>query len=141
MAARFLEDPNAPPKPVERQIYGDFYSNADKLLLQEFQRASWPRRQEIVASLGDPRLRQLGRRLAAFHSPELLSADETALFDAYLREKWSAPDTRDTEWMTIEKAQAALDDLRVENTVPPAEIDAIASFIQQWSARSRRDLG
>ena len=77
----------------------------------------------------------------AFHSPELLSADETALFDAYLREKWSAPDTRDTEWMTIEKAQAALDDLRVENTVPPAEIDAIASFIQQWSARSRRDLG
>jgi exodeoxyribonuclease I len=141
MAARFLEDPNAPPKPVERQIYGDFYSNADKVLLQEFQRASWPRRQEIVASLGDPRLRQLGRRLVAFHSPELLSADETALFDAYLREKWSAPDTRDTDWMTIEKAQAALDDLRAENTVPPAAIDAIGSFIQQWSGRSRRDLG
>jgi exodeoxyribonuclease I len=141
MAARFVENPNAPPKPVERQIYGDFYSNADKVLLQEFQRASWPRRQEIVASLCDPRLRQLGRRLVAFHSPELLSADETALFDAYLRDKWSAPDTRDTEWMTIEKAQAALDDLRAENTVPAAEIDAIGSFIRQWNGRSRRDLG
>jgi hypothetical protein len=77
----------------------------------------------------------------AFHSPELLSADETALFDAYRRDKWSARDTRDTEWMTIEKAQAALDDLRAESTVPPAEIDAIGSFIQQWSGRSRIDLG
>jgi exodeoxyribonuclease-1 len=45
MAARFIEDPDAPPKPVERQIYGQFYSNADKQLLQEFQRVSWPRRQ------------------------------------------------------------------------------------------------
>jgi exodeoxyribonuclease-1 len=28
MAARFAEDPDAPPKPVERQIYGEFYSNS-----------------------------------------------------------------------------------------------------------------
>ena len=73
MAARFAEDPDAPAKPVERQIYGEFYSNADKQLLQEFQHAPWPRRQEIVASLSDTRLRQLGRRLVAFYSPELLT--------------------------------------------------------------------
>ena len=108
MAARFVEDPDAPPKPVERQIYGEFYFNADKQLLQEFQRASWPRRQEIVASLSDPRLCQLGRRLVAFHSPELLSAEEMALFNGYLREKWCAPDAPETEWMTFAKAQGAL---------------------------------
>jgi exodeoxyribonuclease-1 len=129
MAARLVEDPDAPPKPVERQIYGEFYSNADKQLLKEFQHATWPRRQEIVASLSDPRLRQLGRRLVAFYSPELLTADEMALFKAYLRDKWSASDVPETEWMTFEKAEAALDDLRSAAAAEPCELDAIASFL------------
>jgi len=133
MAARFVEDPDAPPKPVERQIYGEFYSNADKQLLQEFQHATWPRRQEIVASLSDTRLRQLGRRLVAFYSPELLTADEMALFKAYLRDKWSAPDAPETEWMTFENAEAALHDLRAVGAAEPRELDAIASFLRaRW---------
>lgn len=136
MAARFVEDPEAPPKPVEKQIYGAFYSNADKQLLQEFQRADWPRRQEIVASLADPRLRQLGRRLLAFHSPALLNAEETTRFNAYLREKWSADDTPETEWMTVTKAKAAIDALRIQETASDAELDAIKTFIEGWSARA-----
>jgi exodeoxyribonuclease-1 len=131
MAARFVEDTDAPPRPVERQIYGEFYSNADKQLLQEFQHATatWLRRQEIVASLSDSRLRQLGRRLVAFYSPELLTADEMALFKAYLRDKWSAPDASETEWMTLEKAEAAVGQLRVAGAAEPSELDAIASFL------------
>ena len=135
MAARFVEDPDAPPKPVEQQIYGEFYSNADKQLLQEFQHATWPHRQEIAASLSDPRLRQLGRRLVAFYSPELLTADEMALFKAYLRDKWSAPDAPETEWMTLEKAEAALRDLRAAGAVEPNELNVIASFLLEWRAR------
>ena len=135
MAARFVEDPDAPPKPVERQIYGEFYSNADKTLLQEFQRADWPQRQEIVASLADPRLRQLGRRLVAFYSPELLTADDMALFKTYLRDKWSAPDVPETEWMTFEKAEAAVGDLRAAGAAEPNEIYAIASFLWAWCAK------
>jgi exodeoxyribonuclease-1 len=129
MAARFVEDPDAPPKQVERQIYGEFYSNADKRLLQEFQHVTWPRRQEIVASLSDPRLRQLGRRLVAFYSPELLTEEEMALFKAYLRDKWSASDVPETEWMTVEKAEAALRDLRAAGVAEPRELDAMASFL------------
>ena len=129
MAARFAEDPEAPPKPVEKQIYGAFYSNADKQLLQEFQRADWPRRQEIVASLADPRLRQLGRRLVAFYRPELLSDAEMAQFKGYLRDKWSAPDTPETEWMTVANAQVALDEMRAANAVELNTLDAIAHFI------------
>ena len=68
LAARFPKDPAAPTPPVEKQIFGGFYSNADKALLGEFQRADWPRRQEIASTLADPRLRQLGRRLVAFHA-------------------------------------------------------------------------
>ena len=136
MAARFVEDPEAPSKPVEKQIYGAFYSNADKQLLQEFQRADWPRRQEIVASLSDPRLRQLGRRLVAFHSPALLSTDETTRFNAYLREKWSADDVPETEWMTVAKARAAIDALLLQDAASPAELNAITDFIERWSARA-----
>ena len=132
MAARFAEEPDAPPKPVEQQIYGEFYSNADKQFLQEFQHATWPRRQEIVASLSDTRLRQLGRRLVAFYCPELLTADEMALFKAYLRDKWSAPAAPETEWMTLEKAAAALGDLRSVAAAEPHELEAIASFLAEW---------
>ena len=129
MAARFVEDPEAPPKPIEKQIYGAFYSNADKQLLQEFQRADWPRRQEIMASLADPRLRQLGRRLVAFYCPELLSAAEMTKFKAYLRDKWLGPDARETEWMTFVKAQAALDEMRAANAAERHTLDAIGHFI------------
>lgn len=139
MAARFVEDPDAPPKPVERQIYGEFYSYADKQLLQEFQRATWPRRQEIVASLSDPRLRQLGRRMIAFYSPELLSSEETALFNQYLGKKWSAPGLPETEWMTVAKAGAALEELRTETVADPETLDTIESFIASW-ARGRGDI-
>jgi exodeoxyribonuclease-1 len=137
MAACFVEDPDAPPKPVERQIYGEFYSNADKQLLQEFQHATWPRRQEIVASLTDPRLRQLGRRLVVFHSPELLSPEEAALFNVYLREKWSAPNAPETEWMTFRKAQAALEELRAAGAAERRELDVIATFMKVWGGRGR----
>ncbi|MEI4233937.1 exonuclease domain-containing protein [Roseovarius sp. D22-M7] len=134
LAARFPEDPAAPTPPVEKQIYGGFYSHAEKALLKEFQRADWPRRQEIVASISDPRLRQLGRRLVAFHSPELLSADERAQYQAWLRERWSAPDVAETEWMTLTKAHAALDELRANGAGQPHELSAIATFVNERGA-------
>ncbi|MCC6001129.1 MAG: exodeoxyribonuclease I [Pararhodobacter sp.] len=126
LAARFPEDPVAPAPPVEKQIYGGFYSHADKALLAEFQRADWPRRQEIVASLADPRLRQLGRRLVAFHAPELLSTEERAQFQAWLQERWSAPET---EWTTRDRAHAALDEMR-RNGIDPGLASEIALYLQ-----------
>ena len=134
MAARFVEAPDAPPKLVERQIYGGFYSNADKELLQAFQHASWPRRQEIVASLSDLRLRQLGRRLVAFYSPELLTAEERAHFQSYLKEKLSAPDAPDTEWTSLPKAMAAIDVLRTSGAAEDDVLNAIADFMETRSA-------
>jgi len=137
MAARFVEDPDEPPKPVERQIYGEFYSDADKRLLQAFRHASWPRRREIVESLSDRRLRQLGRRLAAFHDPERPSAKQRAKFNGYLRDKWSAPDVPETGWTTFAKARAALDELRAQGSAAPHVLDAIAEFVEAWGARGR----
>ena len=112
LAARFPEDPAAPPPPVEKQIFAGFYSHADKALLGEFQRADWPRRQEIAATLSDARLRQLGRRLVAFNAPELLSPEERAHYEAWLRERWSAPEVPETEWTSRGRALGALDEMR-----------------------------
>ncbi|MFD1511035.1 exonuclease domain-containing protein [Lacimonas salitolerans] len=132
LAVRFPEDPDAPTPPVEKQIYGGFYSNADKALLAEFQRVDWPRRQEIVASLADTRLRQLGRRLVAFHAPELLSVEERAQYRAWLEERWSAVDAPEAQWMTIEKSRRALTEVQASEACDTELANEIEAFLQAF---------
>ncbi|MEI4233213.1 exonuclease domain-containing protein [Roseovarius sp. D22-M7] len=135
LAARFPEDPAAPTPPVEKQIFGGFYSHADKALLAEFQRVDWRRRQEIVAALEDPRLRQLGRRLVAFHAPELLSPEDRSRFEAWLRERWCAPDTHEAGWMTIDKAQRALDEVQASRELDDERVAELANFLDGYASR------
>lgn len=135
LAARFPEDPAAPTPSVEKQIFGGFYSHADKALLAEFQRVDWRRRQEIVAALDDVRLRQLGRRLMAFHAPELLSTEDRSRFEAWLCERWSAPDTQETGWMTIDKAQRALDEVQASRELDGARVAELADFLDGYASR------
>ncbi len=132
LAARFPADPAAPTPPVEKQIYGGFYSHADKALLTEFQHADWRRRQEIVATLTDPRLRQLGRRLVAFHAPELLSADEREQFEAWLKERWSAPDAPGTEWTTLAAAQRMLEEVRAASHVDQTLASEVGDYLSRF---------
>jgi exodeoxyribonuclease I len=132
LAARFPEDTAAPTPPVEKQINGGFYSNADKALLVEFQRADWRRRQEIVATLGDTRLRQLGRRLVAFYAPELLSHDERAQYRVWLEERWLAPDVAATEWTSLDRALSALTQMRANVESDPALVEEIEAFLGQF---------
>jgi len=134
LAARFPIDPAAPMPPVEKQIYGGFYSHADKALLTEFQQADWRRRQEIVATLTDPRLRQLGRRLVAFHAPELLSTEERGQYDAWLKERWSAPALPEVEWTGLAKAQEALVEIQAKGAASQDMIDEIAAHLQGFAA-------
>jgi exodeoxyribonuclease I len=137
LAARFPEDPAAATPPVERQIFGGFYSNADKALLAEFQCADWPRRQEIVSSLADLRLRQLGRRLVAFHAPALLSPQERGQYEGWLRARWSAADVPETEWLTVEKSKRAIADMRAEGAVDVGLISEIETYVQSFDISAR----
>ena len=130
MAARFVDDPETPPKPVEEQIYGEFYSNSDKNLLAEFQQASWPRRQEIVSSLSDRRLRQLGNRLIAFNAQELLGPKEAERFRNYLFEKWFPTDGGKVPWLTAMAAREQLSKLASEGDVDPKLLSEIEKFIE-----------
>jgi exodeoxyribonuclease-1 len=130
LATRFPQDPEAPLPPVEKQIFGGFYSNADKALLTEFQRADWPRRQEISATLTDGRLRQLGRRLVALHASALLSPEERGQFDAWLRDRWSAPDVPETEWTSVDRSRRALSEMRAGGAVRVELVDEIEAYLQ-----------
>tara|TARA_R110002096_G_scaffold432546_1_gene649553 strand:+ start:9206 stop:10585 length:1380 start_codon:yes stop_codon:yes gene_type:complete len=136
LAARFPEDPAAPPPPVEKQIFGGFYSRADKALLAEFQRVDWPQRQEVVAALSDPRLRHLGRRLVAFYAPQLLSPEDRSQFEDWLRERWSAPDAPETEWMSAASARRAVDELRGNDGVDRALIGEIEVYLQGFDIKA-----
>jgi exodeoxyribonuclease I len=131
LAARYPEDPTAPKPPVEKLIFGGFYSHADKAKLVEFQRADWRRRQEIVSSFSDARLRQLGRRLVAFHAPELLSNEERAQYQAWVQGRWSAPDVPETEWTTRDRARAALDEMRSHGNVDLGLVAEIEAYMQR----------
>ena len=133
MAARYVENQDAPPPPVEKQIYGGFYAKADRDLLAEFQRADWLRRQRIVGLLTDTRLRQLGRRLLAFHAPETMTEAEISQFDAFLHERWNAPDAAETEWTTIASATRAIVEQRALPGADHTALDEIAEFIRKLS--------
>jgi exodeoxyribonuclease-1 len=121
---------------VEKQIFGGFYSHADKALLAEFQRADWPKRQEVVAALGDTRLRQLGRRLVAFYAPQLLSPEERAQFEDWLSERWSAPDAPETEWMAVTSARRAVDELRGSDFSDQTLIGEIEVYLQGFDIKA-----
>lgn len=134
LAERFPDDPSAPPPPIEKRIFEDFYGRTDKARLSEFQRSDWRRRQEIAAELDDPRLRQLARRLVAFYAPEMLSPTEHSRYRSWLRTRWLASDGVNTEWMTLAKARAEMEDLRSNRSVEPPVLEEMAAFMESLGA-------
>lgn len=134
MAARYPADPDIAPQHVEQQIFNGFYSWNDKARLKEFQGANWPRRQEIVATFEDARLRQLGARLVAFHAPKLLSDSDRRRYIAWRRERWNAPADVEVEWMTLEKARRALLEMPAAAKQDQSMLEEIEVFIAALSA-------
>lgn len=134
MAARYPADSDTAPQHVEQQIFNGFYSWNDKARLKEFQGANWPRRQEIVATFEDARLRQLGARLVAFHAPKLLSDSDRRRYIAWRRERWNAPADVEVEWMTLEKARRALLEMPAAAKQDQSMLEEIEVFIAALSA-------
>jgi len=110
---RYKSDENDDEKTIEQKIYGGFYSNEDKSILDQFQLASWEERLDLLSRFSDERLKQLGRRLIAFNAPQLLTTKEQDAFNAYLKNKWDSEEEK-TEWTTIKNVKKQLDKLRDE---------------------------
>lgn len=57
---------------VEARMYEGFPSRADEGRMNAFHAATWPERAEIVETLENDRLRELGRRIVFLEKPEVL---------------------------------------------------------------------
>ena len=108
---RYESDGDDDEKTIEEKIYGGFYSNEDKSILEEFQLGSWDERLNLLSRFSDERLKQLGRRLIAFNAPELLTTNEQDAFDAYLKNKWETEDEK-PNWTTTSIIKKQLKELR-----------------------------
>ena len=107
---RYNNDEVDEAKSIEEKIYGGFYSNEDKSILEKFQLISWEERLNLLSGFADERLKQLGRRLIAFNAPELLTKKEYDAFDTYLKDKWESEDDQ-SEWTTTIKIKQQLEKL------------------------------
>ena len=99
-----------PYQSVEAKIFNGFIPNSDKNLLDQFQEADWQERYEIIKSLKDDRLRQLGQRLVAFYAPELLSTEQVEKFKKFVRSRWQVQD-QVVSWTNIDKVVDQLEEL------------------------------
>ena len=116
-------------KTIEQKIYGGFYSNEDKAVLENFQLSSWEERLNLLSRFSDERLIQLGRRLIAFNAPELLTTKEKNAFDEYLKNKWEAEDTK-SNWTTVSKIKDQLKELE-ENGCSIAVLNDLKDFYKE----------
>ena len=82
-----------------------------------------------ITTLADVRLRRLGRRLIAFHAPEIMTAEDAEQYEAFLRERWHAPKAPETEWTTIAAATRAISELRAQPGADKTALYEIAEFI------------
>jgi exodeoxyribonuclease I len=125
--------PLRPRRPVEKQIYGGFYSHADKALLASSSARTGPDARRSSPPLPIPVCASLGRRLVAFHAPELLSAEERGQYQAWLRERWSAADAPETEWMTFEKCTRAIAEIESAAVVDAEMLSEIRAYVYQFA--------
>ena len=123
---RYESDEDDDEKTIEEKIYGGFYSNEDKAILENFQLSTWEERLNLLSRFSDERLIQLGRRLIAFNAPELLTIKERNAFDKYLKNKWEAEDTK-SNWTTVSKIKDQLKELE-ENGCSIAVLNDLKDF-------------
>jgi Exonuclease I len=83
-----------------------------------------------VATFEDARLRQIGARLVAFHSPNLLSDSDRRRYIAWRRDRWNASTDTEVEWMTLGKARQALLEMKAASAQDPAMLEEIEAFIR-----------
>lgn len=127
LADRFAD--REEPDQVEKQIYGGYYTAADKHILQEFETADWSQRAELITGLEDPRLRQLGQRLIYWNAPELASAGYAEAARAAVRDRWLSEDP-DAPWMTMAKVEKQLGEIASKGGLNEGNLGDLRVFYQ-----------
>ena len=128
LADRFAD--REKPVDVEKQIYSGFYSAADKHILQRFEHVGWRHRAELISSLEDHRLRQLGQRLIYWNAPALVSEHYATAAQEAIRERWLGNDP-DALWMTKAGVEKQLAEIDAAGALNQGQINALREFYQK----------
>ena len=115
--------------PVEQKIFGSFYTNSDKNILQQFQDSSWQERLSLLEDVQDERIQQLGRRLIAFNAADLLDERHHNIVRKFISEKWDAKE-EGIKWTTISSVKRQLGEL-TEDGFDQNLLDEMKTFYQK----------
>jgi exodeoxyribonuclease-1 len=128
LADRFADRES--PEHVEQQIYGGFYSAADKQILEDFKTFDWKRRSELVEQLEDPRLRQLGMRLIFWHAPQFASRAYQSSAQTAIRDRWLANEPN-RPWTTQAAVDLQLDEIEGADTLDRDRLAELQDFYKR----------
>lgn len=131
MANRFADKTGSPH--VEEQLYSRFYSESDRILLESFQRSSWPERFGMLDRLDDPRLRKLGLRLVYLYRPDLLDPDLAQRSTAAMRNRWHAV-ADDAKWTTFAEVDKQLEEIENSGAMNAPDIGRLREFYDEKKA-------
>ena len=123
--------------PVEEAIYSGFYSNADRALLDQWRKAPWDERHELLREFEDLRLKQLGLRLVAFYAPAALTSQETKRYSLWLKETVAVASDEGSKRRSWVDALKELDTLCDERRAPAELLNKIRGyFVEQLKFHS-----
>ncbi|MEW9921827.1 exonuclease domain-containing protein [Marimonas sp. MJW-29] len=125
LARRFVD--REEPEHVEERIYSGFYSGDDKRALRDFQKSDWAQRVEIVESLGDERLKQLGRRIIHSNASHLLPESYLENAKNQIRARWHSNEIN-PPWTTHEVVEQQLTELGKRGVVSRETLRDLRSF-------------
>ena len=131
MANRFADKTGS--RHVEEQLYSRFYSESDRILLESFQRSSWPERFDMLDRLDDPRLRKLGLRLVYLYRPDLLDPDLAQRSTAAMRNRWHAV-ADDAKWTTFAEVDRQLEEIENSGAMNVPDICRLKEFYDEKKA-------
>jgi exodeoxyribonuclease-1 len=127
LAGRY--DDMEPSPYVEKRIFDGFSSDADMLLMANFQSGNWEEKLVLAKQLDDPRLREMARRQIYFEQPDLLSVAVRQDLDEWVIKRLSTNDP-DVPWRTIPTALKEADKLlEATNSDEAAFMMSVRKFI------------
>tara|TARA_R110002110_G_scaffold411122_2_gene635154 strand:- start:1241 stop:2599 length:1359 start_codon:yes stop_codon:yes gene_type:complete len=127
LANRFEE--REPSQHVEELIFEGFPTFADQKLMDQFHRAPWEQRLEIVEQLEDERFTELGTRVIYEERPDLLPEDVVDRFETHTRQRFAA--FGETAWTTLRQAERELNSIDAGSSNQRVLKAAISDWLEE----------
>ena len=131
IAGRYPE--KTPSQFVEKRIYDGFPTTGDVRMAEVFHKSPWDARRPILDKMTDERCRDLGLRLIGIEASEHLSPDDSARFNAWLRNRRVGPAPNQT-FRTVDQAIAeCTNDLECASANEKEQLREILSWLEAQS--------